>query len=365
MVQNNEISEASSGGQITEQEQSGQLYGEIIYKEATSLLGKYLPEAQPQEPTEMFIGIAPQYMGMFSGKHCVALERDVQLDPVVQIMEKGLKELQLFGRRQELAHDLERERFRLWDNQIEKGGFDPEVFEEIDRSIDEQKEAIWQMPMPEPETKAPPKDWEEPEKLLEGPGQFSVDSWRNVYMLVHELVHQKQAELNPSEFPVLTSPELEKADPNMSHNELYDLLLEAHKADSRTHSNDSLFYPVIEGMAVLGSFYVMGRSINDLTASGETEIADKVRQVRRSRIYDEIVVNKRKEGAGGSDSYSLNYPEGLGIMKKLYKQFGLENIPRILGSVDLSACRQVTKGSPQYQQMIKNPALLPGLSRAT
>ena len=83
----------SESVQIAEQDRL-KLYGEVIYREATSLLGKYLPEALPQEPTEMFIGVIPQYMGKFRDKHCVALERDPQLDPLVQIMQEHLRDMQ-------------------------------------------------------------------------------------------------------------------------------------------------------------------------------------------------------------------------------------------------------------------------------
>lgn len=90
------------------------------------------------------------------------------------------------------------------------------------------------------------------------------------------------AELNPSAFPVLTSAELDSIDPDtVNRSELYELLLNAHKAHTRTlQPKDSLFDPVIKGMAVLGSFYVIGKFVEDLTASGEKDIADKVRRIR-------------------------------------------------------------------------------------
>ena len=254
---------------------------------------------------------------------------------------------------------MESERFRLIAAKAEKGEYD---FEEIDERMDHEREAVEQMPMPEPKTETELKDWQEPEKLLQGPSQYSVDSWRGVYMLVHELIHQRQAELNPSAFPVLTSSELDSIDSNtINRSELYNLLLDSHKAHTRAQKKDSLFDPVIEGMAVLGAFYVMGKFVEDLTASGEKDIADKVRVVRKTQIKREMIEPKRKARAGESNPYGIDYAEGMGIMRKLYKKFGLENIPRILASVDLISCRQITKDSPQYKQIMENPTLLPGL----
>lgn len=347
--------------QPVEQNRVG-LYERVLFREATTLLGKYLPEALPQEPNEIFIGVIPQYIGRFKDKHYIALERDPQLDPVVQILEKSLEDMRWFEKQQKLLHDLESERFRLVKAKADKGELD---FEEIDERIDREREKVKQMPRPEPE-KAQPKDWEEPEKLLQGRSQYSVDSWWGIYMLVHELIHQKQAELNPSAFPVLTSPALDSIDPDtINRHELYELLIDAHKAHTRTLQNkDSLFHPVIEGMAVLGAFYVMGRFVGDLTTSGEKDIADKVREVRKTQINREMVEPKRKARAGEDNNYSIKYAEGMGIMRKLYKQFGLENTPRILASVDLSSCRQIAKDSPQYKQIMENPSLLPGLPQA-
>lgn len=52
------------------------------------------------------------------------------------------------------------------------------------------------------------------------------------------------------------------------------------------------------------------------------------------------------------------------MMRKLYKQFGVVNTPRMLQAVDLSVCRAISKVSPEYQQIMSNPALLPGLQKA-
>lgn len=210
------------------------------------------------------------------------------------------------------------------------------------------------------------QDWEEPEKLLKGPDQYSFYTWREIYALMHELTHQKQAELNPRAFPELSLSDLDGVDPDgISRAELKGLLREAHKVRNRIMDNNSLFYPVVEGMAVVGSFYVMGRFIADLTKSGQIETAERVRQVRSKTIRMDLIDTKRRERTGKLDPYDLHYVEGIGMMRKLYKEFGIENTPRLLASVDLNACRGITKGSPGYQQIMDNPALLPGLQMVT
>lgn len=318
----------TQSGQIVGSEKE-QLYGDVIHKEARFLLIRYLPEVLPQEPTEIFLNVFPQYIGKFKGKHFVAAERVV------------------YSHAQQKQFDEMMKRHKdSWE----------EFLKELDEQFSSSKEE------PEPEPKPEPEDWEEPERLLEGRDQYSVDTWRVIYSLVHELIHQRQAELNPQAFPQLQSSDLDNVDlDNTSEKELNPLLIEAHKSHSRTMDNNSLFYPIAEGMAVMGSFYVMGKLLADLKESGQADTAEKVRQVRNKTIRLELSGTKREEGAGEVDSYNLHYIEGVGIIRKLYRQFGIENIPGLLKSVDLIACRGIVKDTPQYQQMMKNPALLPGL----
>lgn len=330
------------------------LYGDIIHKEARLLLSKYLPEALPQEPTEIFFDIAPGYRGKFKGKHYVVTER-------VIISHAQQERFNLMFRRQkEIIRQFEREMeewVKLIKEKAEKGEFD---FEEINNQFVSNEQE------PEPEPKPEPEDWEEPERLLKGRDQYSVDTWGVIYCLVHELIHQRQAELNPKAFPDLSSSDLNNRDPdNVPKAELKRLVTEAHKTYSRTMNSNSIFYPVIEGMAVAGSYFVMGRFLGDLVKSGQTDIAEKIKQLRNKTIHMELIETERKKRSGEVDSYNLHYVEGVGIIRKLYRQFGIENTPGLLKSVDLTVCLGIVKGTPQYQQIIEDPALLPGLQTGT
>ncbi len=331
-------------------------YTQILLKEATSALSKYLPEALPQEPTEVLIGVVPNYLGRLQGKHYIGFERDPDLDPVANGMKALMQNMEWAQETFKLFGELEIERFKSIDAKAETGDYD---FTEIDQQMAHNRELVKQRPRPE--VKPEPKDWHNPEKLLEGSGQFSELSWRGVYSLVHELIHQKQAELNPAAFPDLATPELEDKDPDtIPHRELYDLLVESHRENSRSQITDSLFYPVVEGMAVIGSLYVMGKLADELTASNEEDAANRIRVLRRSSLHTEAVISSRKEKEGNG-SYEANYAEGIRLMRKLSENLGFENLPNFLVNVDLAACRQMTKGSPEYQQIVNNPSLLPKL----
>lgn len=287
-------------------------WGEILHKEALSLLARYLPDALPQEPTEILFSLFPGYRGKFKGRHYIAAEEYPTSTQDMEIMDQRIKHIG-------------------------------------------DKDYV------QPPKK--PEDWEEPERLLKGHNEYSTDSWRGVYVLVHELIHQRQAELNPKSNYTLSSPELDNIDPDsMNSDELHGLLTQAHKEQVKTMDANSLFYPVVEGMAALGSYYVMGRLADDLMKAGEKDVADKIQKLRKHRLRWEVVKPKIEAINGRPiGSYDLHYSNGLKIMRKLYRRFGIENTPKLLRDVDLSACRGISEGSPEYQQIIENPELLPGL----
>lgn len=344
------------------EEEKVDLYKNILYRDATSLLGRYLPEALPQEPTAMFIGDSSVYIGKFKDTHYICIERDVELNPMIQALKRLTENMKLSEERGKLLDELERKRIKLISAKADKGEYD---FDDIDKEIDQEVALIWERSKSESNIEQRLRDSEDPDKLQEGASQYQTESWMSIYAMVHELIHQRQAELYPSAFPQLSSPELDSIDYETTDRaQLHDLLIESHKSYGKTQDDKSLFYPVVEGMAALGSFYIMGKFIDELAEAGEKDAAEKLREVRNRQIRNEIIDSKRSARAGKDDNYVINYPEGLNIMRKLYKKFGLRNIPEILASVDLNACRQITKDSSEYQRMIEDPTYLPGLRKA-
>lgn len=344
--------------ELTQQSETDKerLYGDILRKEARSLLAQYLPEALPQEPTEILDGLNPFYMGKFKGRHYIQREIIILSHAQVAQQIEEVKRLQEAIRQYQEEEDAW---IKLITEKLTSGEWTAETdFDKLEKQFFTTRQP------PQPLPKLPPQDWEEPERLLKGYDQYSMDTWEGIYSLVHEQVHQRQAELNPRAFPQLSSPELDVLDPvTAPRSDLKRQLTEAHKSWVRTTNKDSLFEPVVEGMSVVGSFYVLGRLANDLMKSGQVDIATRIGQARNERIRSELVQTERNRRGGRDVSYNLHYVEGSRIIRKIYKQFG-EQTPRILTAVDLNACREITKGSPQYQQIMENPALLPGLQKA-
>lgn len=355
-----ESSNQSAEGQKPEQHKLN-FYKSILSREANSLLTQYLPETSPQEPTKVFFNVTPFYVGQFKSEHYIAAENPAVYDLAITTDSSFQKIKEVLKQSEKEAQ----ERIELW-RLFQNGEISYEKASRRDKSLteisDQKKQEIREA---NPKTEL--KDWEDPERLLQGQDQYSPYTWRGIASLVHELIHQKQAELNPLAFPVLTSSELDGMDPNTDdRNKLYKLLIGAHEAYSRTHSENSLFFPAVEGIATLGTHYITGRLTDDLTKSGKKNAAGKIRQVRKDLIYTTVIVPRREiREERKSVGYSINYVEGIDIMRKLYKHFGLKDIPRILANVDLNACHQIIKGSPQYQKIIENPALLPGLQQTT
>lgn len=326
------------------------LYAGVLYREATSLLGKYLPEALPQSPTEVFFSTNPGYIGKFKGRHYIATGSDAT-DQVRY--KRNDKELRLMKIEQD--REIRKIEERIKKEIAEEFGFtyEPETNEGEVEKDELEAEGL--------------DNWEELVGSLEIRQGYSRNTWKAVNTLIHELMHQRQAELNPTAWPTeLSSLALDQVDPdNIRRDDLQRLLREAWIPINKTMSEEqrnSIFYPVIEGMAVLGSYYVMGKFVKDLIEEGDVDTATKVRQARDRSIESFFRMRRNAEFVRMRPTIP-KYTEGLEMMRKLYKRFGIENTPKILVSVDLNACRGIAKGSPEYQRMVEDPSLLPGLNK--
>lgn len=307
MVHDTEIPKPVTEVQMPEQESVG-LYKDFLYREATSLLSRYLPEALPQEPTEILFSMLPAYLAKFRGRHYIRLN-------------------------------------------------DYKVMNGIKRTIEEIRHVSDENWVKPPEEVG---DWDKPERLsARGVNQYSIDSWKNIYTLVHELIHQKQAELYPSVSAELSASEVGDDDV-LDKSKLHDALIQASRTHYYTLNPNNLAFPVTEGMAILGSYYVMSRFMDDLMKTGKTATAEKIRKIRNEDIH----LNYRAERTPITDyppEEARRYTEGLKIMRKLSKRFGEANTPKMLAAVNLKACEGIVRGTPEYQRIIEDPTLLPGL----
>lgn len=332
------------------------LYGEILHREARSLLVKYLPEALPQEPTDIAFNAFPRYEGKYKGMHYISTDSEATSEARNKRIDKEIKE---FKREQKREMDkFFGEMFRKDMQELKEEGYDIP-----DELLDQHAQTE------EDEPDDSEDHWDKLVGSLETRRGYSINTWGAVATTTHELIHQRQHELNPSIAPDLLSPDLNQIDPDkIDHKQLRGFIREASMAYSRTLSEEersALYWPVIEGMAELGSFYVMGRIEEDFARKGDTETAAKIRKARISSLSSTTTLIERKIRAGEieSDDYKINYLHGIRLIRKLYKQFGRKT-PQLLSQVDLHACQQIAKGSPKYQQIMEDPALLPGLHQA-
>ncbi len=333
------------------------LWKDTIQREARSLLGKYLPDALPQEPTEVMVDIQPFSIGKFRDRHYVAIANTTQEMERVEQVSKHIAKMET-----ERKDDEEwlREYCEFLLHLGEKSNAGETLTEEDQLFIPKPKPQA-----PEPKPKDEEMNWVE--RLEKGQDFYSTHTWRDIHTLTHEMIHQRQAELNPEAFPPLSSPELDDIDPNsMDQEELRQLLIEAHKKQNRERKGnvDNIFYPVIEGMAVIGSYYAMAGLENDLRTSGNTKTADTVRQARREAIYQELEASRQARRGEEISPYDMYYVDGVNLMRKLYKKLGIKEAIKFTQSIDLAACRGIERGTPEFKKAMEDPATLPQLNSA-
>lgn len=331
------------------------LWSNTIKAEARSILGKYLPDALPQELTEVMVwNIQPFTIGKFRGKHYIALENTTS---EMEWIEKAKRDLDRVGEMIKGPSDEEQREFQEFLLNLQTKVQAGEQLTEEDQELTPKSKPPALEPEPEENI-----DWAD--RLEQGSDHWSSHTWRDIHSLTHEMIHQRQEELNPEAFPELSSPELDNINPDtMDSRELRSLLTEAHRKQTRRREEiggDSIFYPVIEGMAVVGSYYAMAGLESDLRVSGNIKTADTVRKSRQQAIYHDLEARRQLRRGEDIRDYQIYYVNGVNMMRKLYKKFGIEGTIDLLKRVDLAACQKITKGSPEYQAMMEDPTKLPG-----
>ncbi len=353
MVQNTETSESTNhteGDQLPEQDRLD-LYAGILYKEAVALLSNYLPEALPYEPTEVSFSRLARYQGRFKDTHYIFTSSGA-------------------------TDDLEDARNKVEDRKFWKR-FQKQADEEINEELRDLKAQGYDIPddyfrntenmNAELADENAVDRWDEIVGSLNSRQGYSVSTWQAIEILAHELIHQRQRELNPSLSADLTSPELNEIDPEtVDRSKLLELVSKASGSVLRENEVDSLYSVASEGMAVAGSFYVMERLADDLGKEGDIDTASRINRAKNINFHEGIGFIQRGMKSGRNiDNEGSHYIEGLKMIIKLNNQFGTEDTPKLLAQVDLVACRQISRGSTKYQQIMENPALLPGLPQTT
>lgn len=158
---------------------------------------------------------------------------------------------------------------------------------------------------------------------------------RDIRTLVHELIHQSQAELtNYRAFEI--------------------------------EGENSIVMPLAEGMATLGEFYVLNRHIEEAQSQGDLSTLEALNWLKTRQLHIFTEVRRQKSG---DMLCAVDYSDGLfDSMRQLYKDKTLmsavdNDFINLLKSIDIEKCKDIKKGTPEYAKMIKNPRLLPGLEK--
>lgn len=175
----------------------------------------------------------------------------------------------------------------------------------------------------------------------------------NLAVVTHELIHQKIAEVIGQESyfggnlnELVTDDEVRVLDPK-------ELFFRIHQKRIETDMivPNSLIKAIDEGIATSAELFIMNQRINELKVSHDERLAALLGE-KKLRI--KFLIMQRW------GNYS-HYTAGARIVARLVRKVGLEQLPGILTSIDIDKCKQIMKGSEEYEAILKNPFLIPGL----
>ncbi len=178
---------------------------------------------------------------------------------------------------------------------------------------------------------------------------------------VHELVHQKVEEYMAAKgFPEsqIDSSVRRSAEKGPETSKFW---FWAENWQREHGSNDNLGQAINEGLATVVQLYVADRYRSDLSAQGEAEKAEYIRDQKKDRVAN---LQRGKSASGDShDRYQKghHYFAGVRVIAKLVEQFGMENLPKVLQALDIQKIRAIKMNTPEYNQVLADPMLLPGL----
>ncbi len=188
-----------------------------------------------------------------------------------------------------------------------------------------------------------------------------IEEKHDEYTLVHELFHQMHAEAVGQEAMMGRSEiELEELDDMSSEEILKELYCD--EVSNRELLLDLSSY-VKEGVAVLGSLFIMKKDEERLRIQGKLIEAEAVHIVRMREIND---VRAELRALIHPDEYdNIGYTEyAMGLMllmRGLERRFGMEALPDVIKLIDLGECSNILQNSERFWEILDNPILLPGL----
>lgn len=179
----------------------------------------------------------------------------------------------------------------------------------------------------------------------------------NLLIVAHELLHQRNAEAAGQEYffgcnldDLVSDKDVEQLPPVR----LFNKVSQERLRKRIIPTTDNLFRALDEGIATSGESFLIDHRLSELEATNNTEGINGLKQVKRDRLR---FLNRTKRRG-----HYTHYTDGLRMITNLSKLVGLEELPAVLSSVDIGACIRIIKGSPEYEKILNDPKLLPGLS---
>jgi hypothetical protein len=173
-------------------------------------------------------------------------------------------------------------------------------------------------------------------------------------LITHELVHQKQFE-TPS---IATTPQL--AESTLSPDEMSELtpqqIVDLLRKQKESMQLSNLHSALLEGTAVQIELHILKEKIASAQATGDQKQVALLTDVLQERL---LLLEQDKELA----EFENGYFDGSKMVSGLIDTFGFEKIFTVLETIDYQQCRNIKANTPEYDAIVQNPRLLPGLEQ--
>lgn len=188
------------------------------------------------------------------------------------------------------------------------------------------------------------------------------DDTESVLGLVHELVHQRHAEIVGQE--QFKGADMDKyvTDQQIRENGARDIFLHLHKysrGEVKGYYFESLEPMITEGIAILAEFYVMRKLIAEARASGDTTKLDSLLRIKEKRL---AFIKEERDFDRSNQPSEYQYYEGpYKILGPLLRNKSEDEIPNIISRINLAECGKIRRGTEEYNKILKDPTNIPGL----
>lgn len=177
--------------------------------------------------------------------------------------------------------------------------------------------------------------------------------------MVHELLHQKHAEIIGQKEFWGVDPDCVISDEEIKNNKNYLEFTHAKLKDNKSfYRENSIGSAVREGVARMGQRYIMLKAAKDAYKSGDKE-KGKIYKARENWQTNMEYFYFRR---GIESIFNPYYIGQDNIIRPLLRRFIANDVLSLIKSIDLKACGDIiVEGTDQFNEIIKDPTLLPGI----